>query len=97
MSKRPTYMTGNGNEMEYGWYHVPVWYSGYLHVDKRGNTRELVVVEIGKNHVVYSHRNDNNYRIGMPKRTSLLQDKSGHYFMYRGKKIHFSKRYGWVQ
>lgn len=96
MSKRPSYVNGSGNEMEYGWFHVPLWYSGIINVNSRGKSRELVVMEIGPKHVVYTHKNVDNYRVGIMKRTKLLKDVRGSYFVYRGDKIYFSKRSGWV-
>ena len=84
-----------GNEMSYSYFHVPVWYSGIRDVGKNGQSRELVVMEITKNNVVYSHKSDVSCRVGIMKRTKLLNDKSGSYFIYRGKKVHFT-RSGWV-
>lgn len=84
-------MNGRGMEMDSNWFHVPVYYTGIF----VGHEKEVVVTQWSKNKVVYAIRNHETYRVGMNIHTKLFRDKSGEWFLYKGKKVYIGK-YGHV-
>lgn len=83
-------MNGRGMEMCHPWFHVPLYYTGIMFEKK-----ELVIVNMTKNKVAITLKNNDTYRVGMVKHVPLIRTKRGTYFMYKGKKVYLGQ-YGWV-
>jgi len=88
---------GAGQAVPHGAFHVPM---RYLTGEPTGSkAADMVIMDIIGHTVVYSYRSGKTNRVGMHRRAKLFcDDRRGHYFEERGRKVFVFKNspYGWV-